>query len=145
MLRARIAFTAALLSLAIPSFASITGVIIDRDGKPVSGARVSMFALETRDARRARLMSKTPERVPLTTINSDSKGAFTLTSPKDAVVDLQADAKGYDIDATRVARDEESVTLVLSSATLKQGTITASGKPVAGALVVWIGGNAELV
>src|SRR5690242_2230550 len=91
MLRARIAFAAALLSLAVPSFASITGVIIDRDGKPITGARVSMFALETRDARRERLMSKTPERVPLATINSDSKGAFTLATPKDAVVDLQAD------------------------------------------------------
>lgn len=145
MMRARFAFAAALLSLAIPSFASITGVVMDRDGKPIAGARVSSFALETRDARRTRLASKTPDRVPLTTTSTNASGAFTLESPKDAVVDLQADAKGYAIESKRVVRDDESVPLVLPVASLKQGTITAGGKPVAGAAVLWIGGSAETV
>ena len=52
MLRARFVLAATILSLAVPTFASITGTVIDHDGKPIAGARVSAFALETRRAAR---------------------------------------------------------------------------------------------
>jgi len=146
MLRARLVLAATLLSLAVPTFASITGTVIDHDGKPIAGARVSAFALETRDARRLRLQSKSPERTPLTTATADAHGAFVINAPKDAaVVELQAEAKGFGFDVARVERDDESVTMMLSTAAMKTGTITADGKPVAGATVAWIGNGAESV
>src|SRR6185436_5555900 len=102
MFRARLAFAAAALCAAIPAFASITGNVMDRDGKSVAGARVAIYTSESTDARRLRLLSKTPERTPLATTSSDSKGTFTIPSPKELVVDLQTDAKGYGLEMTRV-------------------------------------------
>jgi protocatechuate 3,4-dioxygenase beta subunit len=146
MLRARLLLAATLLSPAVPMFASITGTVIDHDGKPVAGARVSAFALETRDARRVRLQSKSPERTPLTTATADSHGAFVINAPKDAaVVELQAEAKGFGLDVVRAERDDESITMMLPTAATKTGTITANGKPVAGAIVAWIGNGAEAI
>lgn len=146
MLRARLLLATTLLSFAIPTFASITGTVIDHDGKPIAGARVSAFALETRDARRVRLQSKTPERTALITSTTDARGAFSLNTPKDtAVVELQADAKGFGVDMTRAERDEDSVTMMLPAASMKSGTISANGKAVAGATVAWIGNGAEWV
>jgi protocatechuate 3,4-dioxygenase beta subunit len=145
-MRARLAFAAAVIAAAIPLFASITGNVIDREGRPIAGARVAIYPVETIDARRIRLLSKTPERTPLTTATSDSKGSFKLESPKELVVELQADAKGYGGELLRVERDDEGVTMMLGTAPMKQGTVTANGKPVAGATVVWIaGGGAESV
>ena len=146
MLRARLLLAATVLSLALPTLASITGTVIDHDGKPIAGARVSAFALETRDARRERLQSKSPARTPLTTATADSHGAFVINAPKDAaVVELQAEAKGFGLDVTRAERNDESVTMMLPTAAMKTGTITANGKPVAGATVAWIGNGAESV
>jgi protocatechuate 3,4-dioxygenase beta subunit len=143
MLRARLAFAAAILSLAAPSFASITGTVMDHDGRPIAGARVAIYAVETLDARRTRLLSKTPERTPISSATSDSKGSFSLTSPKEAVVDLRAEAKGFGLDQLRVERDDDAVTIMLPTAPAKQGTVTANGKPVAGATVMWLGIGTE--
>jgi protocatechuate 3,4-dioxygenase beta subunit len=145
-MRARLLLAATILSLAVPTLASITGTVIDHDGKPIAGARVSAFALETRDARRTRLLSKTPERTALVSATTTANGTFTLNPPKDvAVVELQADAKGYGFDVIRTERDEESVTMMLPVAAMKSGTITANGKPVAGVTVAWIGNGAEAI
>jgi large repetitive protein len=143
-MRPRFAIAAAIVAAAIPLFASITGNVIDREGRPIAGARVAIYPVETIDARRVRLLSKTPERSPLATATSDAKGSFKLDSPKELVVELQADAKGYGGELLRVERDDEGVTMMLGTAPMKQGTVTANGKPVAGATVVWIvGGGAE--
>src|SRR5438105_11019387 len=83
-------------------FASITGTIINSDGQPIAGARVSIYATETIDARRAWLVSRAPERAPLATKAADSKGSFALDSPKEPVVDLRIDATGFAPDALRV-------------------------------------------
>ena len=83
----------------VPAFASITGTIINSDGHPVAGAKVSIYPTVTLDARRALLMSKTPERTPLVTKQTDSNGSFTFDSPKETVVDLRIDAAGFAPDA----------------------------------------------
>jgi protocatechuate 3,4-dioxygenase beta subunit len=144
-MRVRIAAFAAALLVSLPALASITGVVMTRDGKPVAGARVALYSLETADARRERLVSKTPERPPLVTATTDSKGTYTLESPKDAVVDLRIDKDGYAPSALRIERDEEVGATLLVPAAAKQGTVTANGKGVAGATVVWSDGSVTAI
>src|SRR5438105_4412331 len=126
---------------AVPAFASITGTIINSDGQPVAGATVSIYEPETIDARRARLMSKSLDRAPLATKQTDSKGSFTFDSPKETVVDRRVDATGFAPDALRVLGDEDIGAIALIAAPMQKGTITANGKPVAGAIVVWSGSS----
>ncbi len=135
-MRARLLATLILLS-AVPTFASIRGTVMNRSGQPIAGAKVSAFALETGAARRARLVSSTPERVALASTTTNSGGAFILDSPKDPVVDVQVDASGFAPQVIRVVRDEDSAVVALFAAAQKQGTVTAGGKPVAGARVIW--------
>jgi hypothetical protein len=120
-------------------FASITGTIINSDGQAIAGAKVSIYATETIDARRAWLVSKAPERSPLATKATDSKGSFAFDSPKEPVVDLRIDAAGFAPDALRVLADEDVGAIALISAPMQKGTITANGKPLAGATVMWSG------
>ena len=137
--------TSFLLFAAIaPGQASITGAVIDGDGKAIAGARISMYPPETLDARRLRLQSKTIERVPLTSTQSDSKGNFTLESPKEPVVDVRIEAAGFAPDAVRSLADDDLGAVSLFRASMVKGTITSGGKPVAGASVAW-SGAAEVV
>src|SRR5688500_9712731 len=53
--------------LAFPAAAAITGSVMNADGLPVAGARVSLMAQETPEASRARLLSPAPDPVPLGT------------------------------------------------------------------------------
>jgi len=145
MIRSRLAFAAAALSLAFPLLASITGTVIDREGQPIASAKISVYALESRDARRARLMSKTPERPALVTATTDAHGTFTVASPKDAVVEVQAEAKNHAPELARVERDDENVLLMLPTAASRTGSVTANGKAVQGALVIWLGNSAEAI
>ena len=122
--------------VALRSFAAITGVVMTNDGQPISGARVSIRAFESTDAARVRLLSATPEAVPLLSAQTDSKGTFSLESPKDATVDLSIVARGYEPQQRRIERDEEVGAIVLTKAETRKATVTAGGKPVPNALVV---------
>src|SRR6266550_4876011 len=94
--------------IALPLAASITGVVINTDGQPIAGAKVSMYAPETVDARRTRLFSKTPERTALASKQTDSKGTFSFDSPKDqSIVEVRVEAAGYAPDAIRLLADDE--------------------------------------
>ncbi|HKR66276.1 MAG TPA: carboxypeptidase regulatory-like domain-containing protein [Thermoanaerobaculia bacterium] len=128
--------TLVLCLAALPSFAAINGTLMTSDGQPVAGARVSIFAYESSEARRARLLSATPEAVPLATGQTDAKGSFSLASPKDAVVELAIYARGYAPVQRRVERDEEVGAITTMKVDMQSGSVTAGGKPVAGALVV---------
>lgn len=130
------------LLVSLPLSASISGVVINTDGAPIAGAKVSLFASETIEARRVRLLSKTPERVALTAKQTDSKGNFTFDSPKEnPVVDLRVDAAGFAPETMRLLADDDVGAVALTQAPMKRGTITANGKPVAGAVVIWLGGG----
>jgi protocatechuate 3,4-dioxygenase beta subunit len=143
-MRAR--FLAALAVLvALPAFASITGTVMTRDGQPLAGAKVSVYPLEAADAHRARLISANAERTPLASTTTNSKGAFTLDSPKDPVVSIRVEATGYAPHTVDIEHDEDSLVFALSAAPVKQGTITANGKPLANAHVVWLGQDGELI
>ncbi len=142
------ALAVALLSL--PALAAITGSVMTVDGAPVAGARVSLHAPELPDARHARLLSQSPERVPAESTQTDAKGVFSLPSPKDAVVELRVDAAGYEPFSRRVERDEDAGAIALTGRESRKGVITAGGKPVADATVAisyggtdWIGRTDE--
>lgn len=128
--------------ISFPALAAITGSAINTDGQPLSGAKVSLFAPETADARRARLLSKSPLRPALVTATTDSKGNFSIDSPKEPVLDLRIEAAGYAPEGTRVIPDEEIGALALVAAPAKTGMITAAGKPLPDAVVIF-GGRAE--
>lgn len=131
---------AALMFSALPAVAAITGTVINADGLPVAGATVSLFAPETIEARRARLVSSAVVRTPLVTATTGSNGGFSIDTPKgQPLLDLRIEAAGFAPESTRVVPDEEIGAQPLVAAPAKTGTITANGKPVVGATVVWIG------
>lgn len=131
--------------LAMPALAAITGSVMTADGAPIAGARVSYAALELPEARRARLLSASPARVPAESTQADAKGAFSLPSPKDAVVELRVEASGYEPLTRRVERDEEAGAIALTRRDTLKGTITAGGKPVAKATVLISYNGADFV
>lgn len=126
-----------------PAFAAITGAVINTDGQPVAGAKVSLYTPETVEARRARVASKSSQRTPIATVQTDSKGNFSIDG-KEPLLDLRIEATGYAPDSTRVVPDEEIGAIALISVPALRGKITAGGKPVAGATVI-LAGPAELI
>jgi uncharacterized GH25 family protein len=138
-MRGRLLVLTLSLAAALPAFAGITGTLMNADGHPVANARVSMYALETADAMRARFVSAKPEREPLTVTQSDAKGRFSFDTPQQPVVEVVFNAAGYAPESVRVERDDELGGIPLVAAESKSGKITAGGKPVAGARVVWSG------
>jgi protocatechuate 3,4-dioxygenase beta subunit len=142
-MRTRLYLFAALALLpAVPAFAAITGYVMTSEAQPVAGAKVSAFTLESPDARRTRLLSATPLRPALVAAETNASGKFTLDTPKEqTVVDLHIEASGYAPISFRAERDEDTGAFALVAAEPKRGTITAGGKPVAGAVVIWAGGG----
>lgn len=138
---------AAALSITPTASAAVTGYVVNSDGQPIAGAKVSLLAPETIDARRARLVSATPERAALATAESGSTGKFSLEAPKDApaVVALRVVARGFSPTIQQLERDDDAGAIALSAAADKRGTITAAGKPVAKATVIWSAGNDEVI
>lgn len=144
-MRGRLAAVVLCLVVAVPTFAAITGALVNPEGLPVAGANVTIYAPETADARRARVASDKLERTPLAATITDAKGKFAFESPKDPVVDVQIVASGYAPTGFPVERDEDIGGVPLQAAASKQGRITAGGKPVAGAQVIAAGAGAETV
>jgi hypothetical protein len=143
-LRFALLMTAALT--AAPAFAAITGVVMDRDGKPIAGARITAHSPASPADWKQRLVSETPDPAPLVATQSDAKGAFTFESPKDAYVSVRVTAPGHAPAAMMVERDDDAGVFALRKVEMKSGVVRAGGKPAAGALVVFSsGGGAEHV
>jgi protocatechuate 3,4-dioxygenase beta subunit len=130
------------LPLIAPLRAAVTGTVINIDGKPVTGGKVSLFAPELIAAQGPRILSAEPQRKPLATMATDSGGKFSFDVPKDqTVVDVRVDAAGYAPASIRLnAADDDAGAMLLTQATSVRGTITANGKPVANATVIILGG-----
>ena len=133
------------LFVSVPMFAAVTGTVMTPEGQAIANARVSLYAVESVEARRVRLLSENPEAVPLVSAQTDAKGAFSLASPKDALLDLRVTANGYEPWQRRIERDEEVGAIALAKAETKSGTVKANGKPVANAAVVVGYGATEYV
>lgn len=139
----RQALRLAIFLFAFPSFASITGTVMNGDAQAVAGAKISVFALETPEARRARIVSATPQRTALGTATTDANGSFRVDVPKEqSFVDLRVDAPGYAPEMQWSMASDDAGAIVLTKAPAKSGTITANGKPVAHAAVFWFGQGA---
>ncbi|HEX9459718.1 MAG TPA: carboxypeptidase regulatory-like domain-containing protein, partial [Thermoanaerobaculia bacterium] len=132
-----------LSSLVVPLRAAVIGTVINIDGKAVTGAKVSLFALELIAAQGPRFLSAEPQRKPLATMETDSGGKFSFDVPKDqTVVDVRVDAAGYAPSGIRLnAADDDAGAMLLTQAPSVRGTITANGKPVANATVIILGGG----
>ena len=132
------------LLFAIPSFASVTGTVMNADGVAIAGAKISVYAPETIDVRRERVVSATPLRKALGTATTDANGSFRVDVPKEqSFVDLRVDAAGYAPESTWSLASDDAGTIVLAKAPAKTGTITANGKPVANATVFWVGSGVD--
>ncbi|HEV7488618.1 MAG TPA: carboxypeptidase regulatory-like domain-containing protein [Thermoanaerobaculia bacterium] len=132
------------LSFVVSLHAAVTGVAINIDGKPIGGAKVSLFAPELIAAQGPRLLSAEPQRKPLATVATDSGGKFTIDVPKDqTVVDLRIDASGYAPAGVRLLSDDDAGALLLTQAPMVRGTISANGKPVANATVAFFSGGID--
>src|SRR5882757_3187598 len=106
-----------LSSLVAPLRAAVVGTVINIDGKPVTGAKVSLFAPELIAAQGPRLLSAEPQRKPLATMPTDSGGKFTFDVPKDQiVVDVRVDAAGYAPSGIRLTADDDAGAMLLSQA-----------------------------
>src|SRR6266545_1162897 len=125
--------------VSIPAFASITGTVMNADGQAIAAAKVSVFAPETVDARRARIASATPQRKALATATTGANGSFRVDVPKEqSSVDLRVDAAGYAPETSWSLAEDDAGAIVVTRAPAKTGTITAGGKPVANATVYWV-------
>src|SRR5712692_7450880 len=123
-----------LLFLASAAHASITGTLIDEQGKPVAGATIEAFAAEDSQALRARLLSKNPERTPVASAHSTDAGGFTI-DPKNRVADLAIRVGGRVAAGLQIPNGEDAGTIVIPSRASLKVRVMASGKPLANAVV----------
>jgi protocatechuate 3,4-dioxygenase beta subunit len=133
--------TAALLVLpllATTASADIDGRVFDTEGRSLAGASAVAYGAETSAARAERLLAGRP-RAPLATARSAADGTFRLTTGA-GLVDVQVHAEGFAPTQTATV-DGDPVMLGLTRAGVERGLVTAKGRPVAGATVVWMGGE----
>jgi uncharacterized GH25 family protein len=141
----RAAFLAVSLFLvSLPGRGAITGTVIGSDGRPLAGARVAAFALETAEEQRARWVSSDLLRRPLVTVVSDSNGRFAI-DPKVPVADLRIEIAGEPAASVRAAANEDAGVLEVPTQALVRAVITANGKPLPGATVLVRSGGTESV
>ncbi|HYI13204.1 MAG TPA: carboxypeptidase-like regulatory domain-containing protein [Thermoanaerobaculia bacterium] len=131
----------ALLLLSASAQAAIRGVVVDQDGAPLNGASVAAYAQETR-VDLIRRIAKGTERAPLAKAAAGEDGSFRLATEGQAVVVLNVSAPGRELLSFDVADGDDTGTLMLRTAKLLTGRVTAAGKPVAGATVVYADGAA---
>ncbi|MEO8218697.1 MAG: carboxypeptidase-like regulatory domain-containing protein, partial [Acidobacteriota bacterium] len=118
--------------------AAIQGVVMTAEGKPVENASVSAMAPESSTANRERLQSGKFEPELITAV-TDRAGKFTIDAKTQAVVRLLITAPGYSPRGVIASGNDDLGAIPLTAAAMKKGTVTAGGKPVPGAIVIWSG------
>ncbi len=138
-------FLLAFLSfLSSSAFGAITGTVVRDDGRPAAGARVAAFALESSEQQRARWLSADPTRKALAATVAGSEGNFSL-DPKAPVVDLRFEVAGQLAIGVRAAANEDVGVVRIDARPMARGTVTANGKPLAGATIIVRFAGAESV
>jgi len=133
-----------LFLLSSPALGAITGTVVREDGRPAVGARVAAFALESSEQERARWLSAEPTRKALATTVADGEGNFAL-EPKAAAVDLRFEVAGQPAAGVRAAANDDVGVVLVAAQPMTRGTVTANGKPLAGATVIVRFAGAESV
>jgi carboxypeptidase family protein len=128
----------ALLLLASPARAAISGRVVSPEGAPVAGATVEAYGQETASVRAVRIVEGR-HRTPLASARSAADGSFRLEATG-AFLNLEANADGFAPSFETIA-DERPITLVLQPAKVRRGVVVADGKAVPSAVVVWFSGG----
>jgi len=126
------------------AFGGISGTVVRDDGQPAAGARVATFALESSEQQRARWVSADPTRNALATAVAGAEGNFEL-EVKAAVVDLRFEVAGQPPIGVRAAANEDVGVVRIATQPMTRGTVTANGKPLAGATVIILFASAESI
>ncbi len=116
--------------------AAVTGSIVDANGNPVTGATVRAYRVETRPDLLRRIVSAKIDVEPLATAKTSDTGDFRLDKVGQPTVDLVAELPGRET-VTRFTADGEDVTLMMREAKPRRFKVTANGKPVANAIVMY--------
>ncbi|HKS24924.1 MAG TPA: hypothetical protein VJZ76_19165, partial [Thermoanaerobaculia bacterium] len=125
-----------LLFFTVTLHAAVTGIVVTDDGAPLAGARVRAFAREPFSVTAARLLSATPDFVPLATSESAADGRFSVDTKGNAAVDLIVDVAGREAASVYAADNEDAGAIALRpSSRARRVRVVVDGKPVANALV----------
>ncbi|HYU24030.1 MAG TPA: carboxypeptidase-like regulatory domain-containing protein, partial [Thermoanaerobaculia bacterium] len=129
-------FLLPLLLSAATASAAVTGTVVADDGAPLAGARVRAFAREPFSATAARLLSSSPDPVPIATAESAADGRFFIDAKGNATIDIVVDAAGREPAALYAADGDDAGAVSLSTANkARRVRVVADGKPVANALL----------
>lgn len=141
-MRVPLLFLAGWMLAPVTAAPAVSGRVLGRDGTPLAGVTVSAYAHENEQQQSSR-HADGRMRPAIASVSTAADGSFRIpTAPPFAVIEAKAD--GY-LPASDRAREDTSVTLILTAGRLARGVVTASGKAVAGALVVWKGDDSEVI
>jgi len=144
LMRGWILIIAFLSLFSASAFGAISGTVVRDDGQAAAGARVAAFALESSEQQRARWLSAEPVRKALATAVVDAEGNFVI-DPKATVVDLRFEVAGQPAVGVRAAANEDVGVVRIAAQPMTRGTVTANGKPLAGATVIILFAGAESI
>jgi large repetitive protein len=134
----------ALVTLAVRVGADVPGRVFSAGGAPLAGASITAYAPEIPEARARRLLAG-QERSALHTAKTGADGSFRLLTG-DVAVTVAIRAEGFG-PAFATGFRGEPLTVTLEPAVTRRGKVTALGKPIQDAIVVWTPeiGEGELV
>ncbi len=136
----RIGLAAISILTATSALASIHGLVMTSDGKPLANASVVAYAIETSDQRSSRLVSATPERPVVASAKTSSKGEFDVDPKKLPVVELVVTAPSLGIQKKFAVEGDDAGVFMLRTSSVRTAQVRADGKAVAGAIVSFSSG-----
>ena len=125
---------------ATSALASIHGLVMTSDGKPLANASVVAYAIEASDQRSARLVSATPERPVIASAKTSSKGEFDVDPKKLPVVELVVTAPSLGIQKKFAVEGDDAGVFMLRTSSVRTAQVRAEGKAVPGAIVSFTSG-----
>lgn len=126
-----------------PLLAAIRGTVMNIHGAPLSGARVEAYVPESSEARAERHRAENPRRPAIALATTDASGNFSLDVKKQPAVDVAVEAAGHEPLTLTLEGDDDAGAIALRPAPTITGIITAAGKPVPNARIIFSSGTDE--